>query len=82
MHIRTGLHGTLTHKDYFQLNQLIRRQFQEGMLLQAGDCSTSGNINGSEGEFKWHKIWQFKVPNKVKMFVWRLAHNTIKKKCG
>lgn len=23
------------------------------------------------------KIWQLKVPNKVKMFVWRLAHNSL-----
>ena len=45
--------------------------------LTGRDGSTSGNPNGGGDEFKWHKIWQLKVPNKVKMFVWRLAHNSL-----
>jgi hypothetical protein len=27
--------------------------------------------------FEWHKIWQPPYSNKVKMFIWRLAHNNL-----
>ena len=33
---RTGFHRILTQKDYFELNQLIRWRWQEGMLLRVG----------------------------------------------
>jgi hypothetical protein len=39
------------------------------------DASSSGS-NGDE-EFRWQRIWQLKFPNKVKMFIWRLAHNSL-----
>jgi hypothetical protein len=29
------------------------------------------------GEFNWFRIWILKVPNTVKMFMWRLAHNSL-----
>ena len=45
--------------------------------LTGRDGSTSGNANGVGGEFKWHRICQLKVPNKVKTFVWRLTHNIL-----
>jgi hypothetical protein len=41
------------------------------------DASTSGTAGGGEGDCKWHKIWHLKVPNKVQMFIWRLAHNSL-----
>ena len=31
----------------------------------------------AEGEFQWLKIWKLKVPNKVQMFIWRFAHNSL-----
>jgi hypothetical protein len=27
--------------------------------------------------FRWDKIWGMEVPNKVKIFVWRLIHNSL-----
>jgi hypothetical protein len=39
------------------------------------DASSSGSSDGEE--FKWHKIWQLKFPNKVNMFIWRMAHNSL-----
>ena len=28
-------------------------------------------------KFDWSKIWNLNAPNKLKMFVWRLAHNSL-----
>jgi hypothetical protein len=30
-----------------------------------------------DDSFRWDKIWRLKVPNKVKMFLWRIAHNSL-----
>jgi len=40
--------------------------------LAERDASTSDG-NG----FQWYKIWQLKVPNKIQMFLWRFAHNSL-----
>jgi hypothetical protein len=40
------------------------------------NCSTSA-VEGGGLNFEWHKIWQLPYPNKVKMFIWRLAHNSL-----
>jgi len=41
------------------------------------DASSSGTKGQEEGEFEWRKIWQLHVPNKVKVFFWQLAHNSL-----
>ena len=41
------------------------------------DASSSNSRQNVEGEFPWHKIWQQKLPNKVNMFIWRMAHNNL-----
>jgi hypothetical protein len=43
------------------------------------DASSSTSIPGTikNDGFNWHKIWQLKVPNKICMFIWRLAHNSL-----
>jgi hypothetical protein len=41
------------------------------------DASSSGNGNKGECDFMWNKIWKLNVPNKVKMFLWRFAHNSL-----
>ena len=41
------------------------------------DASTSGSSRGDNGDFDWYKIWKLQIPNKVKMFIWRLAHNSL-----
>jgi hypothetical protein len=39
------------------------------------EASAGGGTAGAQ--FPWHKIWQLKVPNKVQMFLWRFAHNSL-----
>jgi len=41
------------------------------------DASSSGAV---ESGFDWRKIWRLDVPNKVKLFVWRMAHNSLQVK--
>ena len=41
------------------------------------DASSSRDVVSDVGQFNWLRIWQLKVPNKVKMFIWRLAHNSL-----
>jgi len=46
--------------------------------VKAGrDASTSGSSRGDNGDFEWYRIWKLQIPNKVKMFIWRLAHNSL-----
>jgi hypothetical protein len=33
--------------------------------------------SGLENVFRWDKIWSLEIPNKVRMFVWRLVHNSL-----
>lgn len=40
-------------------------------------ASTSEPPSGGVSVFRWEKIWSMEVPNKVKMFMWRLAHNSL-----
>jgi hypothetical protein len=41
--------------------------------LNQADASTSASQQGNQ---LWKKIWGLTVPNKIKMFMWRLAHNS------
>jgi hypothetical protein len=41
------------------------------------DASSYVSANRGVRGFLWVKIWQLKVPNKVKMFIWRLARNSL-----
>jgi len=46
--------------------------------VKAGrDASTSGSSRGDNGDFEWYRIWKLQIPNIVKMFMWRLAHNSL-----
>jgi hypothetical protein len=50
-------------------------QIRDNKLNKDASSSSSGSLE--QGNFKWHRIWQLKLPNKVKMFVWRLTHNSL-----
>jgi len=41
------------------------------------DASTS---NGEASCFDWKRVWRMNVANKVKVFVWQLAHNSLQVK--
>jgi len=41
---------------------------EEGMQGQSGEDITC---------FNWKRIWKYQVPNKMKHFIWRLAHNSL-----
>jgi hypothetical protein len=45
--------------------------------LDNNDASTS---DSKENAFDWGRIWKMDVLNKVKMFVWRMAHNALQVK--
>jgi hypothetical protein len=50
-------------------------QIRDSKLNKDASSSSSGSLQ--QENFKWHRIWQLKLPNKVKMFVWRLTHNSL-----
>lgn len=37
----------------------------------------SAATSAQDAGFPWQKIWQLALPNKVKMFLWRLTHNSL-----
>jgi hypothetical protein len=37
-------------------------------------CQQGGS--GTDANGVWKKIWQVKCPNKIKHFLWRMAHNS------
>lgn len=43
-----------------------------------GRNATGADVgSGEQASFKWDKIWGMEVPNKVRMFTWRLVHNSL-----
>jgi len=44
--------------------------------LASWDASTSGNVR-DDSDFECYRIWKLNVPNKVKIFMWRFAHNSL-----
>jgi hypothetical protein len=45
---------------------------------KTGQDASSSEVKGENGgSFNWYKIWQLQVPNKVKMFIWSFAHNSL-----
>ena len=44
-------------------------------------CAPSGSTDEGVKRF-WKKIWQLKVPNKVRVFLWRACSNALPTKVG
>jgi hypothetical protein len=60
----------------------VKSAYKLGVLLRNGkegrDAAPSKEYPVQDGErINWKEIWQLKAPNKLKMFVWRLAHNSL-----
>lgn len=46
--------------------------------LQMVDSGEVGQANrDSDNSFRWSSIWHAPCPNKVKQFLWRMAHNSL-----
>jgi hypothetical protein len=43
-------------------------------------CQQGGS--GTDANGVWKKIWQVKCPNKIKHFLWRMAHNSHPIRCN
>jgi len=41
------------------------------------DASTSMAENQNTYDFRWGTLWQLNIPNKIKMFLWHFAHNSL-----
>ena len=63
--------GKFSVKSAYKLAVQIRDQ------ESGSDASSSSSVQGSDGAFPWQKIWHLKLPNKVNMFIWRMAHNSL-----
>jgi hypothetical protein len=50
------------------------QQKENGLGRDASGCGAELDHDDS---FRWDKIWRLAVPNKVKIFLWRLAHNNL-----
>jgi hypothetical protein len=56
----------------FSVKAVHRRENEFGR-----DASGSCVDSGLDNVFRWDKIWSLEIPNKVRMFVCRLAHNSL-----
>ncbi|KAJ1295804.1 hypothetical protein BS78_01G250800 [Paspalum vaginatum] len=68
--------GIFSVKSAYKLAVQIRDQ-EMGRDVSSSSSLSEGPANSQEDEFKWHRIWQLKFPNKINMFIWRLAHNSL-----
>lgn len=64
-------------KGFFSVKSAYKLAVQIRDSLLQKDASGSNSDNNCKGEFRWHQIWQPKLSNKIKMFTWRLAHNSL-----
>jgi len=63
--------GVFSVKSAYKLAVQIRDQ-QKGT-----DASTSMAENQNAYGFRWGKLWQLNITNKIKMFLWHFAHNSL-----
>jgi len=63
--------GLFSVKSAYKL-AVQRRENEMGRNAASSESLPVGNSG-----FRWDKIWGMEVPNKVKMFIWRLVHNSL-----
>jgi hypothetical protein len=64
-------------KSLFSVKSAYKVAVAKRDRLPGLDTSTSRSGSDNKNQFEWYKIWQLKVPNKVKIFMWRFAHNSL-----
>ena len=60
----------------------VKSSYKIGVMLRdrrlgRDAASSKENSANSTVKFDWKHVWSLKAANKVKMFVWRLAHNSL-----
>jgi hypothetical protein len=64
--------GMFSVKSAYKLGVLLR----DRKVGREASCSQE-SPSAIRERTNWKQIWQLKAPNKLKMFVWRLAHNSL-----
>lgn len=61
-------------KGVFSVKSAYRLCVQQ---IEQTEARNAQSNNQPQGDTFWHQIWSMPCPNKIKMFVWRLAHNSL-----
>lgn len=64
----------LTRNGIFSVRPAYYKQWEETYF---GDNSAAGGYGGSAPHPVWRKLWNLKLVEKIKIFVWRCLHNAI-----
>ncbi|GJN09802.1 hypothetical protein PR202_ga27842 [Eleusine coracana subsp. coracana] len=62
----------------------IKTAYKLAVQLRDKECRDASSSSASAmnlPSFDWYKIWQKKLPSKVKMLLWRFAHNSLHAPC-
>jgi hypothetical protein len=59
----------------------VKSAYKLGVMLRdrnsGKEAASSASSNDPGPSFDWNQIWHLKAPTKIKMFVWRVAHNSL-----
>jgi hypothetical protein len=69
-------------KGLFSVKSAYKLAVQIREKEKCRDASGSSLNTSHADTLQWEKIWNMEVPNKIKMFVWRLAHNSLPVRCN
>uniref|UniRef100_A0A0A8XXT2 Reverse transcriptase zinc-binding domain-containing protein n=1 Tax=Arundo donax TaxID=35708 RepID=A0A0A8XXT2_ARUDO len=82
--LRAGFEDTpawhFDSKGLFSVRSAYILLAHEEVMRRGGDQQTSAaatNSLNAKGDRTWLNIWRLPCPNKVKMFLWRWAHNSL-----
>ena len=64
-------------KRVFSVKSAYKLAVQLRDQRKGNDPSTSNVTSQNTEDFKWLKLWQIKLLNKIKTFVWLFAHNSL-----
>lgn len=68
----------LTKSGTFSVRSAYYKQWEDSYLPNSVDGKAAG---GSAPHPVWNRLWDLKVPGKVKIFLWRCLHNAIPCMC-
>jgi hypothetical protein len=65
-------------KGLFSVKSAYKVQIDADSSRLGVSSASSVHHSGAGGSFPWQKIWSLECLNKVKIFAWRLAHNSLR----